>query len=316
VIYKHYLKKLFFVSIFFLVFNFSKAYTDNQITIVAKINNEIVTNIDVEKETRYLLALNPGLRTISKDKLKKIAKKSIIKEKIKKIEVSKFFEIDKQNEYFGQVFRDFYIGLNINSEKDLEKYLSEYKLKVDDVKKKINIETLWNELIYLKFKNQIDIDEVKMKKKLKKKLSKDETQQSYLLYEIIFSSENKDDLKKKHEIIKKSINEIGFQKTANIYSESDSSTRDGKIGWINESQLSGLIKKELTEIKIGEYTNLISVTGGSLILTIKDKKNIKNNLNFEEEFKKTLSFERNRQLNQFSTIYFSKIKNNVNIYEK
>ena len=126
----------------------------------------------------------------------------------------------------------------------------------------------------------------------------------------------KEEIDKKYKIIKNSINEIGFKKTANLYSETDSSKRNGKIGWVDENQLSKIIQKELSSIKKGEFTKIISVTGGSLILKIEDKKKIENNLNFEDELKKTISFERNRQLNQFSTIYFSKIKNNLSIYEK
>tara|TARA_Y100001970_G_scaffold288770_1_gene416976 strand:+ start:764 stop:1714 length:951 start_codon:yes stop_codon:yes gene_type:complete len=316
VIYKHYLKKLLIFNIFFLIFNFNNVYSSNQIIIIAKVDNEIITNLDIEKEYRYLIALNPGLRSVKKDKLIKIAKQSIIKEKVKQFEILKYNETIVQNAYFEEVFKGFYEGININSEKDFKKYLSEYSLSLDYVKKKINIETLWNELIYAKFKNQIDIDEEILKKKLKKKLSENETQHSYLIYEVMFSSENKNDLKKKYEVIKNSINEIGFEKTATIYSESDSSKRNGKVGWVNENQLSDIIKKELNKINIGKYTNTIPVAGGSLILKIKDKKKIKNNLNFDEEFNKSLSFERNRQLNQFSTIYFSKIKNNVNIDEK
>ena len=315
-IYKNYLKKLFLISIFFLLFNFNNSYSNNQIIIIAKIDNEIVTNLDVEKEYRYLVALNPSLRTVKKDKLLKIAKQSIIKEKVKQIEILKYYETIIQNAYFEEVFKSFYEGININSEKNFQKYLLEYNLKLDYVKKKINIETLWNELIYAKFKNQIDLDEEILKKKLKKKLNKQKTQQSYLIYEIMFSSKNKDDFKKKYKIIKNSINEIGFKKTATIYGESDTSIRAGKIGWVNENQLSEIIKNELNKIKIGEYTNTISVAGGFLILKIEDKKKIKNSLNFEEEFNKSLTFEKNRQLNQFSTIYFSKIKNNVKIDEK
>ena len=314
--YKDYLKKLFILSIFFFTFEYNNAYSSNQIIIIAKVNNEIVTNLDIEKEYRYLIALNPSLTSVKKDKLMKIAKQSIIKEKVKQIEILKYHKTIVQNAYFEEVFKNFYEGININTEKNFEKYLSEYNLNIDYVKTKINIETLWNELIYTKFKNQIEIDQEKLKKKLKKKLNKKETQQSYLVFEIMFSSKNKDDFNKKYEIIKNSINEIGFKKTAAIYSESDSSKRNGKIGWVNESQLSDIIKKELNKIDIGEYTNTITVTGGSLILKIEEKKKIKNNLNFEEEFNNALSFERNRQLNQFSTIYFSKIKNNVNIDEK
>ena len=211
------LKKIFTVIIFFFIFSLNKVYASNQIFIIAKVDNEIITNIDIDQESRYLLALNPNLRTIKKDDLIKLAKRSIIKEKVKKIEIEKFFDSSKTNEYFEEVFKDFYNGLNINNEKNFEIYLSEYNLSIDNVKKKINIETLWNELIYSKFKNQIDIDQEKLKNKIKNELSNKEQQQSYLLYEIIFNANNKEDLKRKYEIIKNNINEIGFQKTANLF---------------------------------------------------------------------------------------------------
>ena len=313
---KIHLKKLFFLCTFFLIFNICKVYSSGQVVIIAKIENEIITNIDIEKENRYLLALNPSLRSIEQNKLLKIAKRSIEKEIIKKIEVSKYYKIEDDNTYFNEIFKDFYKGLNLKTEDELKKYLLNYNLDLKEVKNKIKIEALWNEMIYTKFKNQIDIDELKLRDKLKKKISTKKDNYSYLLYEIIFSSKKKEEIDKKYKIIKNSINEIGFKKTANLYSETDSSKRNGKSGWVDENQLSKIIQKQLSSIKKGEFTKIISVTGGSLILKIEDKKKIENNLNFEDELKKTISFERIRQLNQFSTIYFSKIKNNLSIYEK
>ena len=309
-------KKIISLTIYFLIFNFNPIVEANEIQILVKINNEVITNIDIEKEYRYLVALNSNLKNIEKPVVIKIAKNSIIKEKIKKIEILKNYEIDQDNEYFNKILIDFYKRMNIKNEADFKKYLSKYDLTVDDIKEKLKIEALWNEMIFAKFRRQIEIDEKKLKQILKKKISNKKNQNSYLLYEILFNAESKTDLIKKYKLIKNNIDKIGFQKTANIYSESESVAGGGKLGWINENQLSDTVKEKLNKINIGEYSDLINVPAGSLILKIENKKLIKQNINFDEEFKKLVTYEKNRQLNQFSSIYLKKIKNNLSIDEK
>jgi len=316
VIHRFFLNKIFFFSIFFLALNLSSAHSSSEIAIVTKVENEVITNIDIEKEYRYLIALNNALKDIPKNKVLEIAKKSIIKEKIKKIEVLNAFKKMDENEYFNQILVDFYRGLNLKSESELKKYLSDYNISIKELKNKLLIETYWNELIFTLYRNQIQIDEEKLKKRLKKKLSKQNKQKSYLLYEILFNGKNKKDLLEKYELIKKSIEEIGFKNTANIYSTSNTSINNGKIGWINENQISDLIKKDLDKINVGEYTQLISVPNGSLLIMLENTKEIKLKIDFEKQLKNLISFERNRQLNQFSSIYFNKIKANLTIDEK
>ena len=116
--------------------------------------------------------------------------------------------------------------------------------------------------------------------------------------------------------IKTSISEIGFSNTANIYSISDSSKSGGKIGWIDENNLSEIIYKELQSIVEGQQTDVIKVGNNYLILKIEkiNEKNIK--IDKEEEFKKMVKFETNKQLNQFSKIFFDKSKINYSINEK
>jgi len=308
-------KIIFLISIFFLIFNYGNFSFSKEVVILVKIDNEIITNIDLEKEYRYLLALNQSLQSIDKNKVLNLAKKSIIKEKVKLIEISKYFEIDQQNDYFDQILVDFYKGINMRNETEFKNYLSKHQLNIKDVKTKLKIEALWNELIFTRYKEQIEIDKAKLKKRLKKKLEKNEIQQSYFLYEILFNAENKESLENKYQQILKSIEKSGFQYSANIYSDSETSKNNGKIGWINESQLSELIVKKLKKIKVGEITDVINVPGGSLILKIEDKKKIKNIFDLDKELKKIIIFERNRQLNQFSNIYLKKVKNSLNVYE-
>ena len=132
----------------------------------------------------------------------------------------------------------------------------------------------------------------------------------------MFSAEDYQEVQKKYETIEKSILEIGFSNTANLHSISNSAKLGGKIGWINESQLNEIIKKEIINLNIGQYTKPITVPGGFLILNLKNKKKEEINLNFDEEFNKQISNEKNTQLQQFSEIYFKKKKKNSTISEK
>ena len=312
-----YIKKKFYGFIFFILFLISNNTISNanKVFIVTKIDNQVITNVDIEREYRYLIALNSNLEELPRKKIIQIAKKSIIKEKIKTIEIKKAFKNTGDTEYSNKVFKDFYKGLGLKNKNDFANYLSKYQLTVDDVKEKIKIETLWNELIFTMYRDQIKIDKDKLRKKLAKDIKKQKKNNSYLLYEIIFNSKNKKDLLEKFENIKKSIEDVGFENTANVFSESNTSLNNGKLGWINENQLSKKIQGELNKIKVGSYTQLITVPNGSLILMIKEKKQVEKKLDFENELNKLIVFERNRQLNQFSTIFFNKIRNNVTFNE-
>ena len=171
--------------------------------------------------------------------------------------------------------------------------------------------------MYERYKNQVDIKEQKIKNDLKKEISlKKKEENSYLVSEILFNLENNENKDKKYETIKKTILEVGFNNAANIYSISDSAKFGGKIGWIKENNLSKLIKKKVKNLEIGKTTDPINIPGGYLILKLEDKKIVKFNYDFNTEFNKRVSSEKNRQLNQFSSVYFDKLKQNIEIYEK
>ena len=195
--------------------------------------------------------------------------------------------------------------------------LSKYNLSLNEIKRKLEIETAWNEIIFEKYRKQITINEEKLKKELQEKINNAENVTSYFLSEIVFNANNKEDFDKKLNEIKSSILENGFNNTANLYSTSDSSKFQGDIGWLNENQLSDIIVESLKNIKLNEYTKPINISGsGFLILYLKEKKEEKLKINFEDEFSKLISAEKNRQFNQFSSIYFNKIKFNTIINEK
>ena len=152
--------------LFSLKSNFS--YASTEIKIISKINNEIITSFDVEKEYDYLIALNNELREIPKKEALKVAKNSLIREKIKTSEIKKFYVLENfdRYEYLNKVFQNFYQKLNISNEEDFNNYLTTYGLTIEEVKHKIKLEILWNQLIGSKFKDQIKVDEEVLKRKM------------------------------------------------------------------------------------------------------------------------------------------------------
>ena len=308
------MKYFFFIILICNIF-LGKTIYSAESYVVLKVNNNIITNIDIDNEFRYLIALNKDLKNIDKKLISKLAKDSIIREKIKETELMNYFDLNQENKFIDRIMKNFYIKLGLKNEKDFINYLESYKLSYKDVKMKISIEAAWNDLVYKRYSNNIIINEEEIKKNIKKLINNNNKQNTYSLSEIIYTSDKSKNVENTYQLIKKSISEIGFKNTANIYSESDSSKHGGKIGWINEGQLSKLIKKEIVKLKIDEHTRPITVPGGQIILYLNDKRQQERKLNFEEEFKKQILFEKNKQLNQFSKIYFNKIKKNSSISE-
>ena len=308
------MKYFFFLIILFSIIS-NKSIYSSEVYVVSKVNNIIITNVDVENEYRYLIALNNDLKNIDKKKIMKLAKNSIIREKIKETELKNHFDLNQENKYIDRILVNFYKALDLKNEKEFINYLLNYDLLFDEVKKKIVIEAAWNDLIYTKYIDKIQIDEQKIKKKINKLISDKKRQNVYLLSEILYNENNAENNENKYKLIKKSIAEIGFKNTANIHSISDTAKLGGQIGWINESQLSKIIKKKTAKLKIGEYTEPITIPGGILIINLDNIKTQEENLDFDVEFNKQIIFEKNTQLNQFSKIYYNKIRKNSNISE-
>ena len=308
--------KFLFLLVIIINFFYNSFASSNEIYVVSKVNNQIITNTDIKKEYRYLVALNPNLKDLDKIVVMKLAKDSIIKEKIKENELDKYYDMSIENRFMTKIITNFYKKMGMNNQNEFKNYLSEYNLNFKFVKKKINIEAAWNDLVYQKFGNRIEIDEEKIKNKINKFILNRKEQNTYLISEILFTAENYEDLKKKYEKINKSILEVGFDNTANIYGVSDSAKLGGKIGWVNESQLNKIIKNQIINLNVNEHTKPITIPGGFLILKLNDKKKNKIEINFDQEFNKQISNEKDYQLQQFSEIYFKKIKKNSIISEK
>lgn len=289
---------------------------ENKYKIIININNQIITNFDVQKEAKYLLALNPSLNNLPKKQIREISKNSLIREKIKENEILKYYEINYEDPTLTRFIINIYKRLNIENESEFNAYLSKFDLNIKSVIKKIAIERTWNKLIFEKFKNQINVDETKIKEEVKKKLDKLEIQTSFLISEILFQSKNKKEYQETYNNIIKTIEETSFKSAASIYSISDSSINSGEIGWVKKNEIADLIYNELNKLNIGDISQPIKVASGFLIIYLEDLKKVEEEINQEEEFKKIVVTEKNRQLNEYSIIYYKKIEKQIFIDEK
>lgn len=305
--YKLKLSLKIFIFIFLSLNAFSK-----EVKIIAKIENDIITNLDVENESRYLRAFNKSLSQMNNNQILEIAKKSIIREKIKKIEISKYTDLNKKDELYDNNIRDIYQRLGINSENEFKLFLKEKDLNYSTLYKKIEIETLWNQLIYSIYSERIKIDENNLKKKI---ISNQEKQKRFRLSEIVFEIDNKNEINTKYNKIKKSIEESGFKKSVQLFSISDSKNNEGSIGWVNENILSNKLKKEINSIKINEITEPIIIPSGILILRLDEIDTIDAELDLEKELRKLIEYETNYQLNTYSNVHYNKIKKDIIVNE-
>tara|TARA_B100000029_G_C17414729_1_gene902053 strand:- start:160 stop:1086 length:927 start_codon:yes stop_codon:yes gene_type:complete len=299
-------KKIFFLLTYFFL-TFEANSIESKVFVKKKVNEHLITNIDIKNEVKFIIAVNPKLKEIQKNKLFEYAENSLVNEKIKISELSKYYNLKTSNKLPDEVVLNFANKLGINDLNEMKTYLNNnnvsYKLFIE----KIYIEHLWNVLIYEKFKNKIKIDEKKIRKNLLEQKKYHGNKNIYFLHEIIFNVSNKNKLKLKSEEIINSINKIGFENTANLYSISESARFNGKLGWIEENQLSELIKAEIKKTKIGNYTTPIKIRDGYIILFVKDKKVEKEDFDIDKKTNKQIAYEKNKILNEFSRQYFKKV---------
>ena len=306
------LKTLIIASLF-IIFNIQNSNTiENKI--LFKIDNEIITTIDIYEEIKFLRTFTPEINDLEDAELFEISKNSILRDRIKKIEILEFVkELKVQDKFLLNLIKNKYSKINIDTLEDFRIYLKKNNLDFNNVNEKLTIELIWNDLIYQKFNKKISIDREKIKKELLQN-SKKERQREFLLSEIVFTENDKINSKKKNEEIILDINNIGFKKTALKHSVSDTASNGGLIGWIKEDNLNQNIKKIVKELKTGQFSKPIRTSSGFMILKINDEKEYLSKFNLADKMEEVIRFKTNDQLNQFSRMYFNKVKKDLIIY--
>ena len=296
--------------IFFYILFTNKLFSiENKILI--KINNEIITTIDVFNEIKYLTALNSEFSSLSNDEKYKIAINSLKREKIKKIEILKNTNnLDIDEIFLSKLVENIYSQLNFKNLDDFKKHLTNNESNFDYFKNKLMVDNIWNELIYVKFNDKVKINRDELQKIILNDNKKELI--SLNLSEISFKIERTEDLNHKYELIKKDINEKGFENAAIIHSVSETSSKGGKIGWVNENAINSIIKKEINNLDINNFSKPIVIPGGFLIIKINDiKKEKLPEENIDKKVDELIKIETNQQLQNFSNIYFEKVQKNL-----
>ncbi len=313
------MKKLIkFLIIFLNIFLVSTdLFASQKIQILYKVNNSIVTNVDINNELNYLVSLNTKLKDLGKNEVSEIAKESLIRERIKLNEIKKFFLLEKyeNDPLINNILKSLYTDINLNNLDEFQSYLSNFDITIDEVKEKLKIEILWNQLITRKFQNQINIDENEIRQKVKDEKINYKEIIEYDLSEIVLAPQNEKLFNEKLKKVMDTINFYGFETAANKFSISDTSKFGGNIGKVKENQIAKILKDEIQKLKINEFSKPIYINNNYLIIKV-NKKNIINE-EFDENkiVDEIIKIEKDKQYKNYSQIYFNKIKLNAQIKE-
>jgi peptidyl-prolyl cis-trans isomerase SurA len=298
-----------FLIIFFLLTKNTGALENK---IILKVNNDIITTLDIFEEINILKFFNNNLRQVDDDEIYEIALQSILKSKIKKNEIDKVFVDNKSinNDYLASFIENQYKKIGFKDLTEFKKDLESQNIDFENFKEKLEIDILWNQIIYSKFFKKVVINETELRKQIE---DENKILISYDLSEIIFEVTDLNKLDLNYELIKKDINEIGFENAALKYSISDTSNNGGNLGWVDENQINKDIIKELNIIDNGSITKPIRIPSGFLVLMKKNTKEIEKNKDVEAELRKQINFQKNSQLNNYSNIYFNKVRKDLKI---
>ena len=300
--------KVLIIIIYFIA---SQAYAlENKI--ILKVDNDIITSLDIFEEIKTLKFFNENLNQISNEEIYKIGLESLLNHKIKKNEVLlNFGNLNLKNEdYLKALIENTYKKKGYKNLREFKDKLNNKGINFNYYEEKIKTNILWGQIIYSKYSNKIIVDEKDLLEKIKNQKN---LNRSFNLSEIVFQIENINELDTKYELIKSDIEKIGFENSILKYSQNISSDNNGQLGWVDEKFINKNIQDQLDNIAIGAITKPIRIPGGFLILKKNDVKTIEQEIDIEEELKKLVNYERDKLLNNYSNIYFNKVKNNLNI---
>lgn len=303
------LKNLLIICLFIIINSKSLESFENKI--LFKVNNEIITTIDIYEEIKFLKIFNPEINNLNEKDLLEISKNTIIREKIKKIEIMNYVEEVKiEDKFLLKFIKDKYSKLGINSLDSFNEFLKSNNLDVKNAKEKIAIELIWNDIIFQKFNSKVIINKDQIRKEILKNSEK-KLQRELSLSEIVFDINKKSEFNTKYEKIILDIEQTGFKNAALINSISDTASVGGFIGWVKEDNLNNVIKNEINKLEIGQYSKPIRTSAGFLIIKVEDIKEYEIEFDLDKKIQEAIMFKTNEQLNQLSNNYFNKIKKDL-----
>ena len=295
---------------FFLIFSFitSNANSNIKDKIVAKIGNEIITNYDVINEINTILAISNevadeksfvALRNVAFQSLKKLIIKQI---EINKYKIEDYSEVDLNN-YISQIEKNLNLQ-NINLEDHFKKYGANYQIFIEGIITNLK----WNTLIYTLYKKQLDVDLSVINSEVKEQIKKERQIIEFNLSEIVLEKLNDAEIIK----IQNKINEIGFEKTANLYSVSATSQSEGNIGWIGSKSISPSYLKVVKNLKINQVSKPLINNNNIVILKLNDKRVLNSkDLNLKKIEQNVINKKRTEKLMVFSNSHYIDLEKKV-----
>ena len=303
------MRKIKFLFIFLTILLSFQSSNALENKILFKVDNEIITTLDIYEEIKFLKAFNPEVNGLDKTELFEISKNSILRNTIKKIEIMNIVEELKiDDKFLSKLIKSKYSKIGLDSLEKFEIYSRDKSLDLEFIKEKFTIELIWNDYIYKKFYHKIVIDREKIKDEILQNPQKGK-QKEFLLSEISFNATDKIDIKNKYDKIISDIDKLGFKKTAIKHSNSETARDGGLIGWVKQDNLNLKIKKIISTLKIGQVSEPIRTSSGFIILKIEDEKEYVSKFSIDEKVEEVVKFKTNDQLSQFSNMHFNKYYN-------
>ena len=300
------------MCILFLLKSVNFSYAEFKIKY--KIDEDIITNYDIYNERNYLIFLRPNLKELSDKEILELSKNSLIREIIKKKELNRIFKNLPNDDLMTDMKSKLINYINVSNEDELRNKLIEYNLDYNLILEKLKYESLWNELIFKKFSSLVKVNEKNLRSELEKKISNIKKYE-YNLSELLFEVEANETLDMKYKKIKEYISAKGFKNATYTFSISNSSNNGGEIGWVKETLLSDELSKIFRKMQRGQLTKPLKYPNGYLLIKINDIRDLKEVIDIEKELKELVQYETRRQLNQYSILYYKKLKQNTSINE-
>jgi len=276
------------------------------------VGNKAITKSDIVNEIKTLLILNNKKFTEDiRMELRQMAIRSLIKRNIKKIEIEKnsflkFNENDLRNE-LERVSKNMGVDL-----KTLKEIFKSNNLDISLLEDQLSTDLLWNSLIFAIYKNRIsiDIEEIEEQLKLIEKVKKIN---EYLISEIVIDTVEKDKVNATIKNLKDKILIEGFDNVAKNLSISDSASKNGDLGWINENSITDEFRKIIINTTVGDISDPVLSPNGILIFKVRNKKTIEKNIDMELVKEQLVNAEKTKILKMHSLSHYNNAKGSISI---
>ena len=305
------IKKIFSVILLtFLLNNEADAVIKD--SLFATVGNKAITHSDIIEEIKLILILtNRGFAEDEREMLEQTAIKSVVRRKIKLIEIQKynFSDFNKEDLDRELNMRAVNLGLNID---ELKMIFETNEINIDKVVDNIKVELLWNGLIFSLYKDRLSISKSEIEEQLKLIQDKNEIQE-YLISEIIIKPTSTEKIEFEIEKIKKKIEIEGFENVARNLSISETASQGGDLGWVNENTITEEFKSEITNTPLGNISKPIILTQGVLIFKVRDTRKLKKFKNLDDKKNYLVNAEKNKILKMYSLTHYDKLKRSTPI---